>query len=106
VTQQWKFDKRMPAHALPLADGGMLIGLAGPGEIRRVGADGKTTMVFGGMNDAARLAWPSGFAPVAGGGVIATDYMGGRIVEFDAGGRIVHQLKNLPWAMTAVGVLQ
>lgn len=106
VVQQWKFEKRMPAHALPLADGSMLIGLAGPGEIRRVGADGKTTMVFGGMNDAARLAWPSGFAPVEGGGVIATDYMGGRIVEFDGTGRIVHQLKNLPWAMTAVGVLR
>jgi hypothetical protein len=39
------------------------------------------------------------------GGLIVADYMGGRIIEFDAKGAIVHQLKNLPWMMTAVGVL-
>jgi hypothetical protein len=95
----------MPAQALPLADGGMLIGLAGPGEVRKVGADGKTLVVFGGANDAARTAWTSGFAPLADGGLMVVDYQAGRILEFDAAGKIVHQMKNLSWAMTSVGVM-
>lgn len=105
VVKKWDFPGRMPAHAMPLPDGSMLIGLAGPGEVRKVGADGKTVTVFGGMNNAARMAWTSGFAPLPEGGLLVSDYMGGRIVEFDAAGRIVHQMKNLSWAMTSVGVL-
>ena len=99
------FKGRMPAQALPLADGGMLIGLAGPGEVRKVSADGKTLVVFGGANDAARTSWTSGFAPLADGGLMVVDYQAGRILEFDAAGKIVHQMKNLSWAMTSVGVM-
>ena len=44
-------------------------------------------------------------SPLPGGGLMVTDYMAGRILEFDAAGKIVHQMKNLPWAMTSVGVL-
>jgi acetyl esterase/lipase len=105
VVRTMDFKGRMPAQALPLADGGMLIGLAGPGEVRKLGADGKTLVVFGGANDAARTAWTSGFAPLAGGGLMVVDYQAGRILEFDAAGKIVHQMKNLSWAMTSVGVM-
>jgi hypothetical protein len=105
VLKTWDFKGRMPAQALPLADGSILIGLAGPGEVRKVGADGKIITVFGGNNDAARTAWTSGFAPLPGGGLMVTDYMAGRILEFDAAGKIVNQMKNLQWAMTSVGVL-
>lgn len=106
VVKKWEFPGRMPAHALPLADGSVLIGLAGPGEVRKVGADGKVMTVYGGANDKARMAWTSGFAPLEGGGLLVTDYMGGRVVEFDGAGKIVHQLKHLPWSMTSVGVLR
>lgn len=106
VKNKWEFPKRMPAHALPAPDGGMWIGLAGPGEVRRVDAAGKTVAVFAGNNDAARMAWTSGFAPLPNGGLIVSDYMANRIVEFDAKGNIVHQKKNLPWAVTSVGVLR
>ncbi|MBM3763926.1 MAG: hypothetical protein FJW32_00920 [Acidobacteria bacterium] len=104
--RRWEFPNRMPAQALPLANGDVLIGLANPGEVRRVSFDGKTLNTFGGANDAARTAWTSGFTPLAGGGLLVADYMGGRIIEFDAKGNIVHQIKNLPWMMTAVGVLK
>jgi acetyl esterase/lipase len=104
VVRKLEFPGRMPAHALPMEDGSLLIGLAGPGEVRRVAADGKVMAVFGGMNDAARMAWTSGFAVLPGGGLVVTDYQGGRIVEFDGAGKIVNQLKNLPWSMTSVGV--
>ena len=36
---------------------------------------------------------------------MVVDYQAGRILEFDAAGRIVHQMKNLSWAMTSVGVM-
>ena len=99
------FPHRMPAHALPMPDGGMLVGLAGPGEVKRLDAQGQTIAVFGSVNDAARMAWTSGFALTPEGGLIVSDYMGGRIVEFDARGKVLHQLKNLSWSMTSVALL-
>jgi acetyl esterase/lipase len=105
VVHKTEFPHRMPALAKPLPDGGMLIGLAGPGEVRRVDAAGKTLMTFAGANDAARMAWTSGFTQTPEGGLIVSDYMGARIVEFDAQGKVLHQLRNLPWSVTAVGLL-
>jgi hypothetical protein len=105
VVRSLNFDKRMPAYAKPLADGGMLIGLAGPGEVRRVDAAGKTVATFAGANDAARMAWTSGFTETPEGGLIVSDYMGSRIVEFDAKGNVLHQLKNLAWSVTSVSLL-
>lgn len=106
ILHKQEFPHRMPAHALPLADGGMLIGLAGPGEVRRVDASGKTVMTFAGLNDAARMAWTSGFTETPEGGLIVSDYMGSRIVEFDAQGKVLHQLKNFPWSVTSVSLIR
>lgn len=105
VVRKHEFPKRLPAYAQPLADGGMLLGLAGPGEVRRVDSQGNVTATFAGMNNAARMAWTSGFTPTPEGGLIVSDYQGARIVEFDAKGNIVHQLKNIPWSVTSVALL-
>ncbi len=106
VVRKLEFSHRMPAFAKPLPDGGMLIGLAGPGEVRRVDAAGKILMSYAGLNDSARMAWTSGFTETPEGGLIVSDYQGARIVEFDAKGVAVNQLKNLPWAVTSVGLLK
>ncbi len=105
VVRKQDFPKRLPAYAQPLADGGMLVGLAGPGEVRRVDAKGTITATYGGMNNAARMAWTSGFTETPGGGLIVSDYQGARIVEFDAKGNIVHQLKNIPWSVTSLALM-
>lgn len=105
VTRKWEFPHRMPASAVPLSDGGMLIGLAGPGEVRRVDASGKTVAVFAGSDSDARMAWTSGFAQTPEGGLIVSDYMATRLVEFDAQGKILHQLNNIPWSVTSVALL-
>jgi hypothetical protein len=63
-------------------------------------------MSFAGLNDAARMAWTSGFTETPGGGLIVLDYQGSRIVEFDAKGTVLHQLKNLPWAVTSVALMK
>ncbi|MCC6539671.1 MAG: alpha/beta hydrolase fold domain-containing protein [Bryobacterales bacterium] len=99
------FARRLPAHAKPLADGGMLIGLAGPGEVRRVDARGATVATFPAPGSGVRTAWTSGFAETPEGGLIASDYQGGRIVEFDAKGQVVHQFKGFTWSVTSVGLL-
>ena len=106
VIHKMEFPHRMPAYAKPQPDGGMLLGLAGPGEVRRLDASGKTVMTFAGLNNAARMAWTSGFIETPEGGLIVSDYMGSRIVEFDAKGDVVHQLKNIPWSVTSVALLK
>ena len=105
TVHQWDFRERRPALAVPMPDGGMLLGLAGPGEVRRVDAVGKTVMTFAGLNDKARMAWTSGFVPTPEGGLIVSDYMGARIVEFDSQGNVVHQLAGIPWSVTSVALL-
>ena len=105
VLRQMDFKNRMPAHAWPMDDGGLLIGLAGPGEVRRVDAAGKTLMTFAGTNGTARMAWTSGFTETPEGGLIVSDYMGGRIVEFDGQGKVLHELKNIPWAVTSIALM-
>jgi hypothetical protein len=106
LVRKLEFPHRMPAHAIPLVDGGMLIGLAGPGEVRRVDAAGKTLVTYAGKNDAARMAWTSGFTETPEGGLIVSDYMGSRIVEFDAKGNVLHQLKNFPWSVTSISLIK
>ena len=106
VIRRQEFPKRMPAYAMPLADGGMMIGLAGPGEVRRVDAAGKVVASFAGAGSTARMAWTSGFTQTPEGGLIVSDYQGGRIVEFDAKGEVIHQLKNIPWAVTSIALMQ
>jgi hypothetical protein len=102
--RRWELSQRMPAFALPQADGGLLLGLAGPGEVRRVDAAGRVRASFAGAGSPARMAWTSGFAPVPGGGLIVSDYMGSRIVEFDAKGTVVHRLEKLPWSVTSISL--
>ncbi len=106
VIRKQEFPDRLPAYAMPLPDGGMMIGLAGPGEVRRVNADGKVAFTFAGKDSAAKMAWTSGFTPTPEGGLIVSDYMGARIVEFDAKGNIVHQLKNFPWSVTSIALMK
>jgi acetyl esterase/lipase len=96
VLRKMEFPKRMPAYAQPLAD---------PGEVRRLDAAGKTIATFAGSAGAARMAWTSGFTRTPDDGLIVSDYMGSRIVEFDSKGGVVHQLKNLSWSVTSVALL-
>lgn len=105
IVRKHEFPNRMPAYAQPLPSGGMLIGLAGPGEVRHVDAAGRTVQTFAGDNNTARMAWTSGFAPTPEGGLLVSDYMGGRMVEFDAKGVVVHQLRNVPWSVTSIALL-
>lgn len=105
VLRKHEFPNRMPAYAQPLPDGGMLVGLAGPGEVRYLDSSGQTVKTFAGPTAATRMAWTSGFTRTPEGGLLVSDYMGARIVEFDAAGNLVHQLRNITWAVTSIGLL-
>lgn len=106
VVKKLEFPNRLPAYAMPLPDGGMMIGLAGPGEVRRVDASGRVVATFAGNDSTAKMAWTSGFTLTPEGGLIVSDYMGSRIVEFDAKGNVVHQLKNFPWSVTSIALME
>ncbi len=61
---------------------------------------------FAGAGSTARMAWTSGFTETPEGRLIVSDYMGSRIVEFDAKGNVAHQLKNLPWSVASIALLK
>ena len=63
-------------------------------------------MTFAGPDSTARMAWTSGYAPTPEGGLIVSDYQGARIVEFDAKGNVLHELKNIAWSVTSVALLK
>jgi hypothetical protein len=70
-------------------DGGFYTALPASAEIRRHGADGTVLRTWSvpGLNPVP--AWPSGLIAEPGGDVVVVDRHGGRILAFDAAGRLV-----------------
>ncbi len=86
-------DQRFPYQAHRLPNGNTLISHAAPGEIVEVTPEGKVVRSIGGDDMKLRMAWTSGIFPLPGGGVFASDYTGRRLLEFDAKGNIVNELR-------------
>lgn len=49
-----------------------------------------------------RMGWASGTALVPGGGTIISDYTGRRLIEVDALGKVVNELRTGPWTVASV----
>ena len=86
-------DERFPYQAHRLPNGNTLISHAAPGQIVEVTPQGEVVRSIGGDEMSVRMAWTSGIFPLAGGGVFASDYTGRRLIEFDAKGTIVNELR-------------
>jgi len=84
-------DERFPYQAHRLANGNTLIGLASPGEVVEVSPDGEIVRSVGGADGDYRMSWCSGLQPLDGGGFLVSDYLGRRLLEFNASGRLVNQ---------------
>jgi hypothetical protein len=77
-----------------LANGNTLVSLANPGEVVEVDHAGKIVRSVGGTNMALRLGWASGVATLPDGGMFISDYTGKRLLEVDAAGRVVNELRD------------
>ena len=97
-------DQRFPYQAHRLPNGNTLISHAAPGQIVEVTPGGKVVRSIGGEEMKVRMAWTSGIFPLPGGGVFASDYTGRRLIEFDAKGNIVHELRMGPRTVASVAM--
>jgi acetyl esterase/lipase len=95
---------RLPYQAIRLANGNTLIGLVDPGEVIEVDRKGATVRSVGGPSGKLRLGWIAGIDPLPNGGMMIADFTGKRVLEVDAAGRLVHELRDLPWAIASIAV--
>lgn len=97
---------RMPYQARRLANGNTLVTLIDPGEVIEVDRGGKTVRSIAGRHGSVRMGWIAGIAPLANGGMMLADFTGRRLVEVDAQGRPVAELRDLPWSPASIAVQQ
>lgn len=103
----WKFEApkdRMPYQALRLENGSTLVTLIDPGEVIEVDRAGKVVRSIGGKAGSVRMGWIAGIATLPGGGLMLADFTGRRLAEVDRAGRLVHELRDLPWNIASVAV--
>ncbi len=105
----WEFKidpARLPYQGVRLANGNTLIGLVDPGEVIEVDRSGAIVKRIGGTTGGLRLGWIAGIDPLPGGGLMIADFTGRRVLEVDAAGTLVHELRDLPWAVASISVMR
>jgi len=95
---------RLPYQALRLANGNTLIGLVDPGEAIEVETTGKIVRSVGGKKGDVRLSWIAGIAVLPNAGLMLADFTSRRLVEVDAAGNLVHEVRDLPWSVASIAV--
>jgi acetyl esterase/lipase len=88
-----------------LQNGNTLVSISDPGELVEVDPAGKIVRSIGGTNTSIQMGWTSGFAPLPDGGILINDYTGRRLIEVDAKGKMIHELRLGPRTVASVDVL-
>lgn len=104
----WEFridPARLPYQGVRLGNGNTLIGLVDPGEVIEVDRAGRVVRSIGGAAGALRLGWIAGIDPLPGGGLMIADFTGRRVLEVDGEGKLVAELRDLPWAVASIAVM-
>jgi uncharacterized protein YjiK len=78
--------------------------ISNPGEVVEVDKDGKVVRSIAGGKMDVRFGWASGFAFFPNGNLLISDYTGRRLVEVDAAGRVVHELRTGPRTIASVTI--
>lgn len=89
-----------------LASGNTLISLSDPGEVVEVTPAGAIVRSIGGEHRDIQMGWASGFAVLPGGGTLIADYTGRRLLEVDAAGKLVSELRTGPRTVASVDIIQ
>ena len=53
-----------------------------------------------------QFGWASGFCPLPDGGLLIADYTGRRIVEVDAKGKLIHELRTGPRTIASLDIVR
>ncbi len=92
---------RKPYLAIRLPNGNTMVSNAEPGEVVEVDRAGKVVRSIG-SDDRVKMGWASGFAPQPDGSVFIVDYTGRRVVEVNAKGDLVNEIRNSSWSIASI----
>jgi acetyl esterase/lipase len=92
-------------QARRLANGNTMMSISDPGEILEVDRTGKVVRSIAGNNMDIQLGWASGFAALPDGGLLISDYTGRRIIEVNAAGKVVNELRTGPRTVASIDIL-
>ena len=98
-------DKRKLYEARRLPNGNTITSLSDPGEIVEVDPSGKIVRSIGGTNRDIQMGWTSGFALLPDGGILLNDYTGRRLIEVDAKGKVVHEMRTGSRTIASVEIM-
>ncbi len=85
--------KRRPYKGVRLPNGNTLITLTAPGELVEVDRGGKIVRSIAGEKNDIRMIWASGFDLLPNGNILLNDYLGHRILEIRADGKVAHEVR-------------
>lgn len=108
IIWQWQApegDKRRLYMGRRLPNGNTMMSLSAPGELVEVDKSGKIVRSIGGLKPDIRMGWTSGFAVMPSGNILISDYTGRRLLEVDANGVVVNQLRTGPRTVASLAVL-
>ncbi len=94
---------RKPYMALRLKNGNTLISHAEPGEVVEVNPQGQVVRSMG-KDGKLKMAWTSGMALAADGHLFLSDYSARRLIEVDAEGKVVNEMREIPYAIASLDV--
>lgn len=109
IVWQWQApngEQRRVYQGLRLANGNTMISVNDPGEVFEVDPAGKAVRSIGGAKMDLQFGWPSGMALLPDGGLLLSDYTGRRMLEIDAKGKLVNELRFLDRTPTSVEALR
>jgi acetyl esterase/lipase len=98
--------KRRPYKGVRLPNGDTLITMTSPGELVEVDQSGKIVRDVAGERNDIRMIWASGFDVLPSGNILLNDYLGHRIVELDAKGAVVHEVRLPGRNIASIAIVQ
>jgi acetyl esterase/lipase len=93
-------------QAVRLANGNTRMSISDPGEVVEVNPKGEIVRSIGGAKMDIQMGWASGHDEFPNGNVLISDYTGRRLLEVDATGKVVNQLRTGPRTVASVAVVK
>ena len=108
IVWQWQApegDKRRLYQGHRLKNGNTMVTLSDPGEVLEIDPAGKVVRSVAGKNLDNQFGWASGHTVLPNGNWLVSDYTGRRLVEIDAKGHVVNQLRTGPRTIATVTLI-